>query len=77
MLEPYDVVTADQLTKARAALLIEAMDEVRTRAQRYLQEPAEGAWLDLVAALARAHGDGATYELLRAVEIHSQIADAR
>jgi hypothetical protein len=74
MLDSYDVVTADQLTKARAALLIEAIDQVRTRAQRYLQEPAEGPWRDLVAALARVHGDGATYELLRAVEIHSRTA---
>ena len=72
----YDVVSADQLDRARAALLIEALAEVRTRARRYIQEPKEGAWHDFVLALARAHGD-ATYELLRAVEIHSRTSIPR
>ncbi|MBA2632167.1 MAG: hypothetical protein H0U86_04080 [Chloroflexi bacterium] len=74
MLEPDYLVSADQLEKARAALLVEAMTAIHTRARRYLQEPGEGAWHDLVRALARAHGDSATYELLRAVEVHSRVS---
>ena len=77
MLEAHDVESADELTGARAALLVETLAAIHTRAQRYLQEPEEGAWHDLVHALARAHGDGAAYELLRAVEIHSRISITR
>jgi hypothetical protein len=54
---------------ARAQLLSEAMAEVGARARRYLQEPAEPAWHDLISALARTHGDSAAYDLLRAIEI--------
>jgi hypothetical protein len=77
MLEPLNVESADELTGARAGLLVETLAAIQTRARRYLQQPEEGAWHDLVHALARAHGDGATYELLRAVEIHSRISDPR
>jgi hypothetical protein len=73
MLEPLDVESADDLTNARGVLLAESLTAIHTRVRRYLQEPEEGAWHDLVDALARAHGDSATYELLRAVEIHSRI----
>ena len=59
---------------ARAELLAEAVAEVPTRALRYIQEPAEGAWHDFFEALARTYGDTATYDLLRAVEIHSRIS---
>ena len=74
MLGPLNVESADELTLARATLLLETLAAIHTRARRYLQEPEEGAWGDLVDALARAHGHSATYELLRAVEIHSRIA---
>jgi hypothetical protein len=73
----YDVVSADQLQRTRAELLIEAMVEVRTRTQLYVQEPAENRWHDLVRALAHLHGDAEAYQLLRAVEIHARIASAR
>ncbi len=78
MLDPLnDVVSANEPAGARAALLLEAMVAIQTRARRYLQEPEEGAWHDLVDALARAHGDTATYELLRAAEVHSRISGRR
>ena len=77
MLDPLDVVSADEPAGARAALLLETLAAIHTRARRYLQEPEEGAWHELVDALARAHGDNATYELLRAVEIHSRISVPR
>ena len=57
---------------ARAELMAEAIAEVRVRARRYLQEPADDAWHDLVEALARTHGDSDAYDLLRAVEIHTR-----
>ena len=56
---------------ARAALA-EAIADMRTRATCYLREPADASWHDLVEALARTYGDGETYDLLRAVTIHSQ-----
>ena len=68
MLEPLHIGSADET--AEKALLLETLAAIHTRARRYLQEPEEGAWLDFVDALARAHGDSATNEVLRAVEIH-------
>jgi hypothetical protein len=62
---------------ARQQLLDEAIAEVHARAGRYLREPAESAWLDLVDALTRAHGDSEAYELLRAIEIHTRISGRR
>ena len=67
----------DGVDSARAELLAEAVAEVPTRALRYVQEPAEGAWHDFVEALARTYGDSETYDLLRAVEIHSRISKLR
>ena len=75
MLERLDVTSADET--ARARLLLETLAAIHTRARRYLQEPEEAAWHDFVDALARAHGDSATYEVLRAVEIHSRISVTR
>ena len=60
---------------ARAQLLVEAMDDVHQRAGRYVLEPSEVAWHSLVDALARAHGDGEAYDLLRAIEIHTRISN--
>jgi hypothetical protein len=57
---------------ARAELHGEAMAEVCRRARRYVQEPADAAWIELVDALRRAYGDEETYDLLLAVEIHSR-----
>lgn len=65
-------VWSDELDAARAELFAEATAEVRARARRYVQEPAEAAWHDLVEALTRAYGDSETYDLLRAVAIHAQ-----
>ena len=67
----------DEMDVSRAELLAEGIAEVPTRALRYIQEPADGAWHDLVEALARIYGDPATYDLLRAVEIHSRISPPR
>jgi hypothetical protein len=77
MHEPYDVVSADELERVRAELLVEAIDDVHRRARRYVQEPGENAWHELVRALTRTYGDSATYELLRAVEIHSRTSTGR
>jgi hypothetical protein len=73
MIEPFGVLPADELTDPRPAVVLETLAAIQARARRYLQEPDDGAWHDLVDALERAHGDGATYELLRAVEIHYRI----
>ena len=66
-----------EMDMARAELLAEAVAEVPTRAMRYVQEPAEGAWHEFIEALARTYGDTATHDLLRAVEIHSRISHLR
>jgi hypothetical protein len=55
-----------------AALRTEALAEIGIRARRYVQEPGDAAWYDLIDALRRTHGDSEAYELLRAVEIHSR-----
>jgi hypothetical protein len=65
-------VQSDEADRARAELFAEATAEVRARARRYVQEPAEAAWHDLVDALTRAYGDSETYDLLRAVAIHTK-----
>lgn len=73
MHEPGEIaigVWPDEIERARAELLAEGIVQVRTRARRYVQEPAETAWHDLVQALTRTYGDTETYDLLRAVEIH-------
>lgn len=66
------LVRGDELDGARTRLLLEELAEVRTRARRYIQEPAETAWHDLVEALTRTYGDSDAYDILRAVEIHSR-----
>lgn len=73
MHEPEEIslgVWPEEIERARADLLAEGIAQVRTRACRYVQEPAETAWHELVQALTRTYGDTETYDLLRAVEIH-------
>jgi hypothetical protein len=53
------------------------MTDVCRRARRYVQEPGDAAGIELVDALRRAYGDEETYDLLRAVEIHSRISRRR
>jgi hypothetical protein len=77
MHEPHEIARVDEMDQAQAELVAEAMAEVRTRARRYVQEPAEGAWHDLVDALARTYGDSEAYDLLRAVEIHTRTSIRR
>jgi hypothetical protein len=74
MYEPSEtaLVQTDPIGGARADLLAEAIADVRTRARCYLSEPADAAWNELVDALTRTYGDDETYDLLRAVTIHSQ-----
>jgi hypothetical protein len=69
MREAGDVTSGASAEAARGELLREALADVRVRATRYVQEPADDAWHDLVTALARTHGDSEAYDLLRAVEI--------
>jgi hypothetical protein len=66
------LVSSNEVDGARSRLLVEELAEVRTRARRYIQEPAEAAWHDLVEALTRTYGDSDAYDILRAVEIHSR-----
>jgi hypothetical protein len=66
-----------EMDRARAELLAETIAEVGTRARRYMQEPADAAWQDLVEALRRICGDSAAYDLLRALEIHSRTSIRR
>jgi hypothetical protein len=67
----------NEMDRARADLFAEGIAQVRARALRYVQEPAEGAWDDLVQALVRTYGDSETYDLLRAVEIHCRTRNGR
>ena len=43
------------------------------QSRRYLNEPSEAAWYELVRALSNAFGDAEAYDLLRATEIHAQL----
>lgn len=70
MYETREVARRTSMDAARVELLAEAMEEIQTRARRYIQEPADDGWHDLVRALTHAHGDTATYDLLHAIEIH-------
>ncbi|MEO6579508.1 MAG: hypothetical protein ABIO99_11515 [Candidatus Limnocylindria bacterium] len=68
-----EVAGIDESGNARSELTLEYVDQVRVRAQRYVQEPADGTWHDLVQALARTFGDTEAYDILRAAEIHHRI----
>jgi len=70
MYETREIARRASMDAARAELLAEAIEDVHTRARRYIQEPADDGWHDLIRALTRAHGDTATYDLLHAIEIH-------
>ena len=43
--------------------------DVATQARRYLLEPADHSWQEVMAALQRAFGDGETDDLVHAFEI--------
>ena len=66
-------VKPDQADLTWLELLAEGVRQVNAQSRRYVQEPSESAWYDLVRALTNVHGDADTYELLRAVEIHAGI----
>ncbi len=68
-----EVADAGETGSARSDLTREYIEQVRVRAQRYVQEPADGAWHDLVQALARTFGDSEAYDILRAAEIHHRL----
>lgn len=57
----------------RLQLLSEAVSALAAQAARYVSEPSDAAWFDLVRALTEALGDSDAYQLLRAVEIHAEI----
>jgi len=77
MREASDVTQPSTPDAARAELLMEALADLNVRATRYVHEPADDAWHDLVTALARTHGDSEAYELLRAVEIRLRTSRGR
>lgn len=66
-------VRPDQADLTWLELLAESVREVSARSRRFVREPSESAWYDLVRALSNVLGDEDTYELLRAAEIHSDI----
>jgi hypothetical protein len=70
-------VWPDDMAGVRAELLAAGIAQVRARAHRYVEKPGEAAWHELVEALTRTYGDSETYELLRAVEIHSRASNGR
>jgi hypothetical protein len=72
-----DVTSTANPDAARAELLMEAMAELHLRTTRYVQEPADEAWDDLVTALTRTHGDSDAYDLLRAIEIRVRTSRRR
>ena len=47
----------------------DAVPAVGIWARRYLLEPGDGPWYDIVRTLREALGDDETYDLLRAIEI--------
>lgn len=77
MQQPPDIARGQRIELPQPETVAEALAEVRTRARRFVQEPAEAAWDDLVHALRRAYGDGDTYDLLHAVEIHCRMSKPR
>ncbi len=77
MREAGDITVGGPPDAARVELLMQALADLRVRATRYLQEPADDAWHDLVTALARTHGDTGAYDLLRAVEVHFRTSRTR
>jgi hypothetical protein len=77
MREAGDVTTGASPDAARAELLVEAMADLNARTSRYVQEPGDEAWQDLVTALARTHGDSEAYELLHAVEVRLRTSRRR
>ena len=66
-------VKPDQADLTWLELLAEAVRDVSAQSRRYVQEPSEPAWYDLVRALSDVFGDADAYELLRAAEIHADI----
>jgi hypothetical protein len=67
-------IKADQAEIFRLELLAEGLRAVTAQTRRYVREPSEPAWYDLVRALSNVLGDADAYELLRAADIHSAIA---
>lgn len=66
-------IKADQADSFRLELVVEALRAVSAQSHRYVSEPSEAAWYDLVRDLSTLLGDSDAYELLRATEIHSAI----
>jgi hypothetical protein len=66
-------IKADQAEIFRLELLAEGLEEVAAQSRRYVREPSEAAWYELVRALSNVFGDADAYELLRATEIHSGV----
>jgi hypothetical protein len=66
-------IRADQAEIFRLELMAEGLGEVSAQSRRFVREPSEAAWYELVRALSNVFGDGDAYELLRAAEIHADI----
>jgi hypothetical protein len=72
--DKFTFVRPDQADLSWLELLAEGVGDVAAQSRRYVREPSEPAWYDLVRALSNVLGDADAYELLRAADIHSAIA---
>ncbi len=69
--DKFTFVRPDQADLTWLELLADGVREVSAQSRRYVQDPSEPAWYDLVRALSNILGDADAYQLLRAAEIHS------
>jgi hypothetical protein len=75
--DKYTFVRPDQADLSWLELLAEGVDDLAAQSRRYVREPSEPAWYDLVRSLSNVLGDADAYELLRATEIHADIRRRR
>ena len=76
--EPQDDGQWDgQSTVAPSNDMPPALSAVGIRARRYLLEPGDGPWYDIIRTLRDSLGDDETYDLLRAIEIRFRTTTKR
>ena len=72
-----DVQLDGQSTIASANDKPPALSAVGIRARRFLLEPGDGPWYDIIRTLRESLGDDETYDLLRAIEIRFRTTTKR
>jgi hypothetical protein len=68
-------IKPDEAESFRREWQAEALRDAMAQSRRYINEPSEAAWYELVRALSNVFGDAGAYDLLRATEIHTQLRD--